>query len=377
MPDFPNLPKVIISPARSSDMQQRLPKVFHPGLDDAATRLVMQRLIDADAPTLGPINTTRALGKPSERAYRQLCNDWFTFCQVSEAQMIGLDHATRCALVELWMADRSAQYAPSSFRTLRKAVHWWANTHGLENPVTPLSSYLRGTKPGRGQSIPLTPEQLLELLEGLRNGEVLQPGPRARPEFVEGWHLRMLAGTTITITASLRAVSELTQQVADTLSDGNVVGVSSQGLLVRIGRTKNKQPRDILLRPRPDLLCPLSALQGWLEWCRRLGLHRPGGLLLPSVSVYRLREPLGTSKSFDRSQWSVATRYLEAKGHDMTNRTLHGCRALMPTAAAANGCDLHTLRDLGNWARIDSAMTYVREYENDEITSRLTGGESR
>ncbi len=289
-------------------------------------------------------DTTRASYTSDVNAFHQWCATHG--CGTPAA----CDPRTLQRLVEAWLVERAETSAPRTLDLVRCALRWWANQHDLDNPVSARAQQIRGRKPGRGKSTPVTDNELDRVLDVLHDQQItFTKGP---PATWAAWHLRTLAMVTITVTGSLRAGSEI-----QWFTDDSVTHVDTDGIVVRVAKTKqNPQGREVKLWFRGDRLCPVTALTNWLRCCNDNNWKRPGGALLPAVQTDRHNPLAPLSRGHDTSKtWP---RVREAAGLDRSRR-LHGLRATAPTNAAAAGWDHTALRDLGGWKHLDSAAGYV------------------
>ena len=329
-------------------------------LESAVARLVVQALIDHGRPSLSHLSTNAPVSPGVRRNHEYKIAAWVRWTGLSEADLIALPHETRCELVEAFLAVESETKADQMIKKYRTIFNWWARENHLDSPVTPVAKAIKGRGKGIGKSAVLTGEQITALLAGLKSCAVASDysdRDAADDRFV-GWHLRTRAALLITLTSSLRAQSELPQMTDDT-----ILRVDDDGIVVRLPLTKNRRHRDIVIRPRSDELCPLTALTDWFAWLDQHGLDRPGGALLPAVNrQLRLDNPafLQPSGREQDSWWTPCRNYLTGLGYDMTGVRLHGLRSSAITEAVAAGWSHTRLRDLGGWGSLNVAASYAR-----------------
>lgn len=328
-------------------------------LESPVARLVVQALIDHGRPSLSHLSANAPLSPTTRRDYEYRIVAWVRWTGLSEEDLIALPHEARCELVERFLAVES-QKSDKTIKEYRTVFTWWARENHLDSPVTPVAQAIKGRGKGRGKSRVLTGEQLTALLAGLKSCSVASgySASRAADDRFVGWHLRTRAALLITLTCSLRAQSELHQMTDDT-----ILRVDDDGIVVRLPLTKNRRHRDIVIRPRSDELCPLTALTEWLAWLDQHGLVRPGGALLPAVNRrLRLADPkfLQPSGREMKSWWYPCRDYLTGLGYDMTGVRLHGLRSSAITEAVAEGWSHTRLRDLGGWGSLNVAAGYAR-----------------
>lgn len=264
-------------------------------------------------------------------------------------------------LVTLYLHNLARRLATNSLHDVRTALGWWAEQHGLANPVTPAARRFVGSGRGIGQAQPLSDTELSHVLTLLADEAVVSWSMSGRPEppgLVSAWHARQLAAVTTMITASMRAAD------LHRLTDQSVTAINEDGIFLAY-RSKKGEVQNIL-RPRDDLLCPCRAVAKWLSLCSRHEAHRPDCLLFPAVHLHRSEVRLTRpGRGYENEQWDK----IRLKAGLTERHTPHGHRAAAPTRAASANWDPARLRDLGSWSSITTAALYVRTAEVD--TSHL------
>ena len=333
-------------------MESWLPAGFHGDLDSPLTRLVVQRLIDNGTPA--PTWTTNSpIKERTRKGYQNRINAWFKSVDLTEDEVLALDHDDRCKLVEACLAEKAAESADSYLHSFQNAINWWAGENNIDSPVTEVAKAIKGQGKGRGKAEVLTSEELTALLVGLKKCEVVGGTGTSNPDSCVGWHLRTRAAILVAIACSIRINSELRH-----FKDDNILKIDDAGIHLRITETKMNVHRDIVIRPRGDELCPIAAIEDFYKWLKEHNLERPDGALLPYVITNRL--PAVTAITDERFWWASVVRYLESQGFTMANKTPHGLRSMAITEAVNNGWSHAELRDLGGWASLNVAAGYAR-----------------
>lgn len=336
-------------------MESWLPAGFHDELDSPLTRLVVQRLIDNGTPA--PTWTTNSPIKESTRsAYKMGLNFWFKSVGLTEDEILSLDHGERCELVETFLAEKSSTASATYLKAYQRAIGWWAGEHNIDSPVTDVAKSIKGQGNGKGKAQVLSSEELTALIAGLKKCEVAT-GESTNIDTRVGWHLRTRAAILVAIACSLRIASEL-----PLFKDENILTVDDDGIHIRLTETKTGV-RDIVIRPRTDDLCPMTAIEDFYKWLKEHDLERPDGLLLPPVNMNRRVDSPGVLlTNFDEKLWwgRRVVPYMKSQGYDMTNKSLHGLRSMAITEAVNSGWSHTELRDLGGWSDLNTAAGYAR-----------------
>ena len=363
-------------PARTSALEEMVPKALHASLDNPAVRLVVQACIDSGhdplvVPATKPVKT--------ERAYKQNLEKWFAHAELTAAELLELDHEARCDKVDEFIASLAPTMTTASLKAFHVAINWWAKENSIVSPVTHTTKAIVGTGgKTRGKAPALEATVLVDLIEACDNRTLLGD-KKCTTLQSEAFHIRFKAVLLVCITLALRAESELPH-----LRDDGVLSIDEEGILIRGANVKGKRQRIVRLQPREDVGCPVRALSEWLQFCSDNNIDR-GGLLLPTISVHR-RELISNVKKSERTHWDKYVRpYLASltlddgtpKYPDVTKFRLHGLRSTMITEAVLalnSGEWAHTdLRDLGDWVNLSTAMRYDRSGPSG---INLYGGES-
>jgi hypothetical protein len=345
-------------------MESRQPVAFHHCLDDAASRLVAQAMIDHDKEPIAHLSTTSLINSKTEKQYRRIIAAWAEWAGFAEEKLLELDHDDLCVLVEKYVLHKSTSVAQATLKEIHsKAIPWWASHNNIEPPVTDRTKKIKAKAKGRGKAKSPSKKQLTDLILGCKTRSIAVNQPNfynKDPDVLVGWHLRQRAAYLLAITTSIRIESEL-HQFAD---EHVLIDRDAEGKFVRVPKTKTGLVRDIFVKPRQriDEICPLAALERWYEWCAEHSLERPDGLWLPHVNLRAdLDDCLHTGGAeSEKHVWKRYMRpYLIGLGHNIDGVSLHGLRSMAIEEAVNQGWDDTRLRDLGGWKSLKVAAQYA------------------
>jgi site-specific recombinase XerD len=138
------------------------------------------------------------------------------------------------------------------------------------------------------------------------------------------------------------------------------IEIRGDGAIVRLRRSKTDQTgegSDVAIpRGSNPELCPVAAMQVWLEDLRRMGIveghfvrgiHRSGNVLVGSGN---------TDKTINRIVKSAAER----AGIDSDTLGAHSLRAGFATQAAVRGKSVLQIAAQGRWKKMDTVLGYFR-----------------
>ena len=316
-----------------------------------------------------PLSMAKPVTEGTDKRYASLMRTLLTSAGQTEASFLALPHSKQLDLVDEFLADRAEVFC--EVKADKAAITWWATNHDIEAPLSNFARALKGTGEGKGQARPMAEAVLKLLLAAITDKLIFTTDTDVRSE---GVHLQLYAQLCIAITCSLRTSAEVPQ-----LRDEHLLAIEADGtMLFRIPSTKPGRHRDIALRPRPDILCPVAAVARFLDWAQRNDLHRPDGVLLPGVRCTSQRGPelWSIDKKYAKTAWSKhVVPYLDAQGVDTDNLTLHGCRSMAVDAAvAAGGWTQAGLRSLGDWSSDQMVSVYARGIDTTGVSAKLHGG---
>ena len=349
-----NLPALV--PPRTPEMEAFVPAAIRSELDESATRMVIQALINQGADPLNTLSAGAPVSAKVRKSYEWAIGRFSATLDIPEENLLDLDSEHLQAAVIIFLSERAQTVTTGTLNHDRKAIAWWASRNGLANPVSDAAKLIKGSKKSKGKGQLLNDGELRDLFVGLKSGEVIT-NEKTRLSVRVGWHLRMRAAYLIAITCSLRLQSELPM-----FCDKNILGTEDDGTIhVLLPSPKGGKPVPKSIRPRTDEFCPVAALRDFHEWIDRSGLDRPEGLLLPHVKLRRTEENTLSATGNESLLWIQYLRpFLEAKGHDTTSKYPHSFRSEAISAAVEEGWSIDLLLDLGGWASIDTAVGYDR-----------------
>ena len=316
-----------------------------------------------------PLAMAKPVAEKTAKYYASRMRMLLTSAGQTEASFLALPHSKQLDLVDEFLADRAEVLC--GITPDKAAITRWATSHGLEAPLSNFARALKGTGKGRGQAWQMTEAVLELLLAAITDKLIFTTDTDVRSE---GAHLQLYAQLCVAITCSLRTSAEVPQ-----LRDEHLLAIEADGtMLFRIPSTKPGRHRDIALRPRPDILCPVAAVARFLDWAQRNDLHRPDGVLLPGVRCTSLGGPelWSTDKTYAKNAWGDrVVPFLDAQGVDTDNLSLHGCRSMAVDAAvAAGGWTQAGLRSLGDWSSDQMVSVYARGIDTTGVSAKLHGG---
>lgn len=283
-----------------------------------------------------------AVAPATRRGYQSDWRGFYAWCREKKLTSLPAEPQT-VALYFTHLADSG-----KSFKTITRiaaAIRWVHSQKGSPNPSDNpvVRTLLRGIGRtiGRGarrqKAAATVDDALAAMVADLPQGP---RGSRARMVLLLGF------------SGALRRSELASLQVED-------VTILSQGATIHLARSKTDQGgkgADVAIpRGEDPKLCPVKALQEWIEYLKHCGsangylvrgIHRSGTIL-----------PGGNT---DRTINRIVKEAAKQAGLDPAIFGAHSLRAGLATQAAIHGKNVMQIAEHGRWKRIETVLTYFR-----------------